>query len=117
MLNAVALFRQFLLSGFHFGAAEVVNVNALHNFPLAIFAAAGEGVDQAFLNAVAAIAVYAHRYPVVAVSAQRPAAYMVDRRVGCRGGRRRAAGFNDGGAALLHGRDKVIFQPVLVNQV
>src|SRR5690606_11538886 len=96
--------------------AEVVDRQTLDDLILAILASTGKGVDQAFLDTVAAIGIYAHADPVALVRTQGPGTHVVDRCRCGRGGGRLAAGFDDGGTALLHRRDEILLQPSLVYQ-
>ena len=49
--------------------------------------------------------------------AERPVVHVVERGVGGRRGRRRAARLDDRGAALLHGRDELLLDPRLVDEI
>ena len=64
ILDGITLFLQFFLSRLHLRTGEIIDFHALHNFPIAVFAHTGERVDQALVNAIAAIAVYTHADPI-----------------------------------------------------
>src|SRR5690606_6134017 len=109
-------FSQLFLGGFHAATGEIVDVQTLHDGPVAILAGAREGVDQTFLNAVGAVAVDAHGNPVALGGTQCPGAHVVDGGGSGGSGGRRTAGLDDGRAALLYFRDVGAFVPVLLNQ-
>src|SRR5690606_3111884 len=90
---------------------------ALDDFPVTVLADAREGVDQAFLDAVGAVAVNAHGDPVALGGAERPAAHVINCGIGGRGGGRGATCLDDGGATLLHFRDIGVGVPVSIDLV
>src|SRR6185437_7516776 len=115
-LDARALFAQFLFGGVHAGARELADFQSLHDFVFAVLAGHGITIDHAGRDAVGAVGRNAHRCPIAFGGTERPRAHVVDRgRRGRRGGRR-AARLDDGGAALLHGRDEILLVPVLIDQ-
>src|SRR5687768_600894 len=107
-----ALLLQLLLGGGDLALGEVGVLDSLHDLVLAAGGGAREAEDQALGDAVAAVGGHAHRDPLV--GAQVPVAHVVDGGIGGRGGRGEAARLDDGGAALLHGRDEVRLDPGLV---
>src|SRR5258708_19147005 len=96
------------------GTREVVDLQALDDLPLAVLDGDGEGGDQALGHAVRAVGDDTHRGPVAGGGAVPPGTHVVEGRARCAGGRRGAAGLDDGRAALGHGRDEVRLQPLLV---
>ena len=70
--------------------------------------------DQPLRHAVGTIRRDRHRYPVAVRRAQDPVVDVVDRGVGGRRRARGAARLDDRRAALLHGRDEVVLEPLLV---
>src|ERR1035438_4207682 len=83
-------------------AAEGIDRKALHDLVVAACAGYGIGIDQPFLDAIAAVGSNAHAGPIALPGAEHPGAHMVDRRRGRRCGRRGAARLDDGRATLLH---------------
>src|SRR5215813_311672 len=116
MLDAGALLAQFLVRRLHALARERVDVEALDDAELAVLARHRIAVDDARLDAVAAVRRNAHRYPVAVGRAERPVAHVVDRGGPGRRRARGAARLDDRGAALLHGRDERRLIPILVDQ-
>src|SRR5690554_2441818 len=116
MLYGGALFAQLVFGGLHLATAEVVDVQALDDLVLAAFAGDRVGVDDARLDAVAAVGGDRHADDL-AVGAQRPVAHVVNggRGRGGRGGG--AAGLDDGGTALLHVRNEGVLVPVTLDQL
>ena len=55
VLHSVPLFSQFLLSGRHFGLAKLADLGILHDRPVTVTTAAGEGLDQAFGDTIGAV--------------------------------------------------------------
>src|SRR5699024_9800129 len=116
-VHRLTLFAQLLVGGVQTRARELVDFQALDDFPFAAFAGAWEREDHALLDAVAAVCRDGHGDPVIAVGAAHPVADMVD---GAGSRRRRAggsAGLDDGGAALLHRGDEVVLVPVTVDLI
>jgi hypothetical protein len=117
-LDGVALFGEFAGAGVDLAAAELVDVQALHDAVLAVLAHARERRDEALGYAVRTVGDHGHGHPVALGGAERPRADVVDRGVGGRGGRRGAAGLDDGGAALGDGGDVRVRVPrLIVDQV
>src|SRR5262249_35739503 len=90
------------------------HLDPLDDLVAAVAAGDGIAVDHALGDAVGAIRGNAHAHPVVLARAIDPVANVVHRRVGGAGGARYAAGFDDGGAALLNGRNEVALDPGLI---
>ena len=111
-----AFFTQFAFGRVHFFTAEGVDVEALDDFVVAVFAAAGVGVDDAGGDAVGAVGRDAHADPVVAVGAQRPGAHVVNRGRSGRSSGGCAARLDDGSTALLYDGDEGVFVPAVFNQ-
>src|SRR4030095_8879079 len=88
--HAIALLEELLVRRVHAPAAELVDCEALHHGVLSVLAGDGIGVDDALGDAVAAVGRHRHADPVALRRAERPVAYVVDRRRG--GGRRRTGG-------------------------
>src|SRR5437764_4890944 len=114
MAHAVALFVQFLERGVHALAAELADLQALHQLVAAVAAGYRIAVDHAFGNAVAAVGWHAHGDPIAVTRAGNPVAHVVDRRVGGARRGRKAARVDDRGAALLHRRNEAVLEPRLV---
>jgi len=112
--HGLHLLDQLLGGGVDPGPAEVVDVEALDDGPLATARGAREAGDDPLGHAVGAVGRHRHRHPVALGRAEHPVVHVVDGGVG--GGRRggRAAGVDDGGAALLHRGDEVGLEPGLV---
>src|SRR5690606_7216004 len=117
VLDCVTLFGQFLFGGLHAGTGEIIDLQALDDFPVTVLADAREGVDQAFLDAVGTVAVDAHGNPVAVGGAECPAAHVVNGGVGSRCSRGCATCLDDGGATLLYFRDVGVGVPVGVDLV
>src|SRR5690606_2689811 len=115
VVDRCTLLGEFLLGLLHQVAAEVVDRQILHDGVLTVGAGHREGIDQTFGNAVAAIARDGHADDLAA-GAQHPVTHVFDGGVGGGSGARQTTGLDDGGAALLHGRDEVIHDPILVDQ-
>ena len=65
VLDGRALFAQLRLRGVHLRAAEVVDIEALHDFVIAAAAANRVRVDDAWLDSVTSVSRYSHADPVV----------------------------------------------------
>src|SRR5439155_17634297 len=77
----------------------------------------GEGRDEAFSHAIAAVRTKADTVPVPGRGRFGNRADGVDDGVGRAAGTRGGAGFDDGGAPLLHRRDEFAFEPRFVADV
>src|SRR5690606_5807852 len=113
--HGVPLLGQLGLGGGHPRPGEVVDLEALDDLPVAALAHAGEGVDQALLDTVAAVGVDPHADPVTVGGTEGPGAHVADGGVGGGGGGGGTAGLDDGGAALLDIGDEGAFVPVLLH--
>src|SRR6056297_633398 len=114
VLDRFAFLAQFGVGGVHAGAAELVDFKVGDDLPAAVFAGAGERVDDARRDAVAAVGRDGHGNPVAA-GAQRPVADMVDGAGGRRGRAGGAACLDDGCAALLTGGYELVFVTLAVH--
>src|SRR5690554_6669373 len=115
VLDGGTLFAQLVFRRLHLATAEVVDLQALNNLVVAVLATHGVGVDDAFGDAVTAIG--RNRHADDAVGAQRPVAHVIDGGGSGGSGGRSPARLDDGGAALLHGGDEVVFVPVTLDQI
>src|SRR3954447_16131759 len=98
--DRLALLLELVDGGVDAGAGELVDLQALDDLVPSVLGGDREGGDQALRDAVGAVRRDAHGDPVAVRGAVDPGVDVVDGRVG--GGRRggRAAGLDDGGAAL-----------------
>ena len=77
---------ELILGGLDLGAAEVIDGDALDDFPAFAIAADGVAEQEALLDAVAAIGGDAHADPIAIACAVHPITHMIDGGVGRAGG-------------------------------
>src|SRR5688572_6765178 len=65
LFDSVTFFQQFLMGGVHALSAEIVEVQALDDLIVAVFAGDGVAIDHAGGDAIATVGGYAHTDPVV----------------------------------------------------
>src|SRR5690625_2282094 len=95
-------------------AGELVDLQALDDLPRAVPGVDREGGDEPLGHAVGPVRRDRRGGPRAARAVD-PVVDVVDRRVRGGGRGRRAAGVDDGGAALGDGRDELLLQPPLVD--
>jgi hypothetical protein len=109
-----AFFFKFVDRGVDFGAAEVVDGEALNDFEFFAVAADRERADEAFFGVVTAVGASGDAVPIAGRSGFDDEADGVDDGVGGAGGAGESAGFEDRSAALLDGGDEFAFEPCFV---
>jgi hypothetical protein len=109
-----AFFFEFVDGGVDFGAAEIIDREALNDFEFFAVAADGEGADEAFLDVVAAVGADRNAMPITGRSGFDDGADGVDDGVGGAGGAGESARFKNRCAALLDGGDEFAFEPWFV---
>src|SRR5213082_250537 len=109
-----ALLLQFVDGGVDFPAAEFVDRHALNDGKLFAVATHRKRGDESLLDTVAAIRANTNAVPIAGGRGLDDGADAFDDGVGRAAGARCAAGLDDGCAALLHGGDKLTFQPGFV---
>ena len=78
--NRITLFNQLRLRCRHLFLAEAIDAQTLNDCPVAVFAGAGEGVNQTLGNTVTAIGINTHADGFT-LSTQRPVTHMLNRRI------------------------------------
>src|SRR6185312_7240318 len=111
--DTLALFAQLGVSRIHALTAELVDGQALNDLIFTVLDRDRIGVNDSFLDSIAAVGRHRHADPVPAGRAMEPGMNVVDGRGGGRSGRGSATRLDDGGAALLNHRDESLFNPLL----
>jgi hypothetical protein len=109
-----AFFFEFVDGGVDFGAAEVVDGEALDDFEFFAVAADGEGTDEAFFDVVAAVRTNGDAVPIAGRAGFDDRANGVDDGVSSASRAGKTAGFEDRCAALLDGGNEFALEPCFV---
>jgi len=115
LITSLFLFRnEFVSRRLQHRFREIIQVQALDDFPLSIAARDREGEDDILRSAIGPVGPDTHGSPRILRGAQDPISHMVGTGL-CRGhGAAQPAQLDHSGTAILHRRDKLLTHPFLI---
>src|ERR1700730_3061718 len=111
VFHTLAFFQQLAMRRLHLLAAEIVDVQSLHDAVLAVLAGDRIRIDHSLRYSVTAVGSDCHADPIARGRAEHPIMDVVERRRRRGRGRGSTACFDDGRAPLLHRRNVGLLEP------